>query len=447
MLDHAKRETTMSATICIIIDQSGSMGAYGYLAPAQTDAATFVNIMNTGDSVGVVAFSDNASVVFGSATSPTLITSQSVQNSAVTAIMGLTSLNMTNMVAAFNTAAGMLANSSGNIGEVFLSDGMYNTGGDPVPGLATSPPIYTIALGPNGQQSTLQAIATKTGGWYNYAPNALQLAAIYNAIINQSSVASLVANQQPTVGSYKFVSTPGVIPSGATQASFALNWDNPSVVYTPNTPTGNQVNVFLTDPNGNPVNTQATATGAGFVVFKIPSPIAGTYNATAWYTGPGSLAYTAGIFDNSNLSLALAAPQEVLRSGSALETEVRLADGDEPLDGARLSVSLESPRVTLDEALSTHAARLNRVQIADDVPEEHAPVARLTRLLQQSGEDLMPRQERPVIATAAGNGVYRIQVPNVEKAGSHTLHVTAHGVSPRTNAPYQRSSRVSFVVE
>lgn len=442
----------MSATICIIIDQSGSMGPVpfgnGYLAPAQTDAATFVNIMNTGDSVGVVAFSDNASVVFGSAASPTLITGQSVQNSAVSAIMGLTSLNMTNMVAAFNTAAGMLAGSTGNRAEVFLSDGMYNTGGDPVPGLATSPPIYTIALGPNGQQATLQAIATKTGGWYNYAPNVLQLAAIYNAIINQSKVASLVANQQPTVAPFKFVSTPGVIPSGATQASFALNWDDASVAYTPNTPVGNQVNVILTDPSGNQVNAQPTATGPGFVVFKIPNPVNGTYSATAWYSGSSALTYTAGIFDNnSSITLALAAPREVLAAGSPLEAEVLLADGDEPLDGARLSLSLESPLVTLDEALYTHAGRLNAVAIGDDVAQEHAPVARLIRLQQQSGEDLMPRQDRPLTAAGAGSGVYRIQVPKVEKAGSHTLHVTAHGVSRKSNTPYQRSTRVSFVVE
>lgn len=437
----------MSASICIIIDQSGSMGYSGYLAPAQTDAATFANIMNVGDSLGVIGFSDNASVVFGSATAPRAITGQADQNAAVTAIMGLQSLNMTNMVSAFTAAAGMLAGSSGNRGEVFLSDGMYNNGGDPVPGLATSPPVYTIALGPNGQASTLQAIATKTGGWYNYAPGPRQLAAIYNAIINQSQVASLVANQQPTVAPFKFVSTPGVIPSGATQASFALNWDDASVAYTPNTPVGNQVNVSLTDPSGQTVSAQPTATGPGFVVFKIPNPTPGTYNATAWYSGSGSLSYTAAIFDNNTaISLALAAPREVLTAGSPLEAEVRLADGDEPLDGARLSLRLESPRVTLDEALSAHAARLNAVEIGEDVPHEHAPVARLIRLQQQSGEDLMPRQDFPITATAAGDGVYRIQVPNVEKAGSHTLHVTANGVSRKSNTPYQRSTRVSFVV-
>jgi hypothetical protein len=438
----------MSATVCIIIDQSGSMGYLGYLAPAQTDAATFVNIMNTGDSVGVVAFSDNASVAFGTAASPTAITGQSVQDSAVSAIMGLNSLNLTNMVAAFGAASRMLAGSSGNVGEVFLSDGMYNIGGDPVPGLATSPPIYTIALGPHGQQSTLQAIATKTGGWYNYAPKPLQLAGIYNAIASQTNVASLVANQQPTVKRYRFVSTPGVIPSGATQASFALNWNDRSVAYTPGTPVGNQVNVSLTDPNGNLVNAPATATGPGFVVFKIPNPIAGTYNATAWYTGSSALTYTAGIFDNnSTITLALAAPREVLPAGSPLEAQVLLEDGGEPLDGARLSLSLESPLVTLDEALSTHKGRLAGVEIGDDVAQEHAPVARLMRLEQQSGEDLMPRQERPLTATGAGNGVYRIQLPKVEKAGSHTLYVTAHGVSRKSNTPYQRSTRVSFVVE
>jgi len=290
----------MSCSIAVIIDRSGSMGASGYLAPAQTDANTFINVMNPGDSLGVVSFNGTASIVYGTSTALTSLTAAG-QSTACTAVSAITSSGNTNMVAAFTTTAAMMANSSAPMGEIFLSDGMYNVGGNPVPGLATTPPIYTIALGPNGQQKTLSAIASKTGGTYNYAPNALQLAEIYNTIASQTSVAVSITNTQTSVASDKFVGTDGVVPSGATQATFSVNWDDDTVTYTPNTPSDGEVNVFLTDPNGNTVTTTATGSGPGFVVFKIASPLVGTYTAYAWYaassTGSSTLAYTAGIFE------------------------------------------------------------------------------------------------------------------------------------------------------
>lgn len=436
----------MSVSIVVILDQSDSMRQLNYMGPAQTDASTFINVMNIGDNLGVVSFSDNATVVVGSSSSLVNITSQTTINTATSAVMALQPLSMTNMVAAFNTAAGMIASSAGARGEVFLSDGMWNVGGDPVPGLATTPPIYTIALGANGQQSTLQQIATKTGGTYNYAPNALQLAQIYNAISNQTSVANLVANAQPTVPQFKFTSTPGTVPSGSTQATFAVNWDDWSVQYTPNTPSGNQVNVFLTDPNGQTIGTTPTAIGNGYVVFKIPNPVAGTYTAYAWYSGPNSLAYTAGIFDNNRtLTMALAAPDDIVSAGSPAEVQVRLDDDGEPITGARLDMSLESPLVSLDRALSTHAARLDAIEVSGDLSGDAARIAQLEGLQQQTGENLLPRQEHPVTNAVHDGGVYRIPLSALETPGSHTLRVTAHGVSP-SGTPFQRSSRISFIV-
>jgi hypothetical protein len=437
----------MSCSIVVIIDQSGSMAYNDYLSAAQTDASTFINIMNTGDNLGVVAFSASASVAFGTASSLTPITSQTTLDTACDGVMALTALNTTNMVAAFNTAATMIAGSSGNMGEVFLSDGMYNAGGNPIPGLASSPPIYTIALGAASATAVLQTIATNTSGTYNYAPNALQLGEIYNAIAGQASVAAVITNTQATVQQFKYVGTPAVVPAGATQASFSLSWDDWSVTYTANTPTGNQVNVFLTDPNGDTVSTTATASGNGYVVFKIPNPLQGTYTAYAWYSGTSALTYTAAIFDNnSSITMAIAGPREAVAAGSRADVEVRLVDGGEPIDGARLEVSLESPLVTLSEVAATHAERLKGVSVPADVPPEHATAVQIAALQKRSGEDLLPRQQRPLTAQAVGGGAYRVQLPSLEKAGSHTIRVVAHGYAPKSKTPFQRTSRISFVV-
>lgn len=439
----------MSVSIVTIVDQSGSMGYEGYLAPAQTDASTFVNIMNTGDSLGAVAFSDNATIIFGSSNALTQVTGQSTLDAASSAIMALQSQNMTNMAAALSTAAGMIAGATGNRGQIFLSDGVWNNGGDPLPGLATSPPIYTIALGPGGEQSVLQAIATKTGGTYHYAPNALQLAEIYNAIASQTLTAQLVTHAQPTVQPFKFVGTPGVVPSGTTQASFALNWDNWAVTYTPNTPTGNQVNVFLTDPNGATVSTTATAVGNGYVTFKIPSPMAGTYTAYAWYAGTSPLAYTAAIFDNNHsIIMQLVAPEDPARPGEPIEFQVQLADEGEPIEGAVLRASMESPLVSVEEALITHKTRLSAMPGSfDAAPDggDRAKLAALQRLLLPH-HDILPRGERPCTATAAGGGRYRMQVASLDKPGSHTLRVEASGFSRRSNTAFARSSRLSILM-
>ena len=432
----------MSASICIIIDKSGSMLADDSLHAALAGAASFAaSVMRIGDSVGVVAFNGDAQAVFP--LQP--ITSTSDKTRVVDAIMGIIGGGLTNMKAAFDMANAMMPtptdSANQKLGEVFLSDGMYNVGGDPVPGLGARPPVYTIALGAHKQEATLHAIADKTGGGYFFAADPGSLGAIYNAIVGQARLAALVATPNLVVSSSQSLPASGTIPSGATEAILTLEWIDPAVRY-------GQLSATVVGPDGTKQWNGPEITGAGFAVFRIPDPAPGTYTITPKYAGSGTLRCTVGIFDdNDTLALHVAPPRGVISAGAPMEAEVRLTDGGEPLDDVRLSVRLESPLVTLDEALATHAARLDKVEIGDDVAEEHEPLARLRRLQQTTGEDLMPRTERPGDVSAADDGVYRIRVPDVGKAGSHTLHVTAHGTSRISNTPYQRSAQVSFVVK
>ena len=452
-------------SIVVVIDQSGSMGTWGYLAPAQTDASTFINIMNVGDRLGVVAFSDSSSVIVP-ASGTQIVTVQSLVQlfAAAQTVMQLRSLNMTNFVAALASSHTLIDPAPAPRGIVFLSDGLWNTGGDPMPGLATNVPIHTIALGANGQLTALQTMAQRTGGQYHFTPDAVGLGQIYNQIAGTTQVASLVANATPTVGQFRYTSTPGIIPASATQASFALSWDDRSVVYTPNTPQGQQVNVFLYDPTGQRVNTQASATGPGYVVFRIPSPIAGTYTAYAWYSGTGSLTYTAGIFDDAssvqlNLEMSPAGSSSGTSSSPAADSgsgaggpadfTVRFTDDGEPVAGAHVEVSVESPLRTLADALEMYGPAIAGMAVGEDVPPERADEARLASYAAGAGLTgvVLPRVEQPVPVREIEPGVYAAQLPvGGLLAGSHTVRITATGDGPRTGGRVMRSARTSFHV-
>lgn len=436
-------------SIVVMIDQSGSMGTWGYLAPAQTDASTFINIMNVGDRLGVVAFSDSSSVIVPAGGSQML----AIQNlgqlfAAAQAVMQLRSLNMTNFVAALATTHTLIDPAPLPRGIVFLSDGLWNVGGDPMPGLATNVPIHTIALGANGQLSALQTMAQRTGGQYHFTPDAVGLGQIYNQIAGTTQVASLVANATPTVGQFRYTSTPGTIPASATQASFALSWDDRSVVYTPNTPQGQQVNVFLYDPTGQRVSAQASATGPGYVVFRIPSPIAGTYTAYAWYSGTGSLTYTAGIFDNaSSVQLTLEMGSAGSGPGGSSDFTMRFTDDGAPVSAAHVEVSVESPLRTVAEALQIYAPAIAGMPIGEDVSPDRADEARLSAYAASAGlmGVVLPRVQQPVPVREIEPGIYKASLPvDGARSGSHTVRVTATGDGPRTGGRVMRSARASF---
>jgi hypothetical protein len=446
----------MSCSIVVTIDRSVSMEGT-YLNTAKSDATMFINVMNTGDNVAVVAFDTTAEVIFPKgSTALVKITSKEVQKQAQQAIMALKTQGVTNITAALQIAAAMLTPKPlGPVGEVFLSDGDFNEGENPLLWLKKEPnpraiPIHTIALGGGGHEATLYEMATMTGGQYHYVRVAEDLGKIYDLIANEAGVARLIAACPLTLPQNDSEGTKFTFPAGAAQATIAVNWSDWDVVLVPfdrpapAVPFGNEVKITLKGPDGR-IAMPPTGSGNGFAVFKIPNPVAGDYTVSVWYTGTATLSYTVAMFDNSSITAAIAGPQRPVPAGSPATVELRLADGGEPIDGARLNVTLDSPLVTLQEAAAAHADRLKEVSVPDDIPEAHQVAAKIAALRRQTGEELMPREVWPVTAEAMGGGLYRVQIPSLGKAGSHTVDIVAHGYSGKSKTPFQRHTRLSFI--
>lgn len=442
----------MRCSIVVIIDRSGSMKDYNYMEPAKTDASSFIASMHPGptegDSLGVVAFNQDSTVIFGSKASLAPLKSKPDQLAAIAQVKKLKGTGQTNMAGAIGTAGAMLKGATGNLAEVLLSDGQYNKGLNPRDVLVGAPPIYTISLGPSAGTATLEEIANVTGGQYHDSPDAYALGEMYNYIAGEAGVAALLTNNRLKAESFFPEKTPrATVPAGAAEAMFVINWTDPDIVFTPVTPAGKQVNVALYDPRKTRIQTPDTITGDGFVVFKIPNPQPGDYFANVWYSGPGTLPFTAAVFDDlTGLTAAIGGPRKGIAAGAPATLDFRLADGGDPIDDARVEVTLESPLVTLAEAGKVHAERLKAVSLPDDVPDGNQLGARIAALQNRTGENLLPRQLRAIAAQAVSGGLYRLQIPALEKAGSHTVRVVVHGHSARSKTAFQRSSAVSFVV-
>ncbi|WP_165493216.1 vWA domain-containing protein [Hylemonella gracilis] len=433
-----------NANIVLTLDCSDSMRQYSYFQPAQTDVGTFVNIMNTGDSLGMVGFSDNSWIFFptSGASQMVAISGQPVQNQAVQAIQSQRTVNMTNMTAAIASAHGMLASSAVPRAIVLLSDGIWNDGGDPLNNLPTDIPIHTIALGPSSGTATLQQIATRTNAQYHYAPTAWDLADIYNSIVQTTGVASVAMNQPQQMQTYSFKQLSVPVTSGNAQAKFSLSWLNTGVTYTSGTPAGPQINISVRNPSGTLVTPSNVAVGPGFAVLTVPNPVAGNWQLGLWAGQTGILDSVAGGFEPSTSAQL----KVTFETGDTVAFRTTVVHNGVPLRDIRVDAVCESPVVSVQEALKAYAAELASLAGPADLLAD--PVARLAILHRQKlgAVDILPRRQYPAVTSEISAGVHRGELLLATVRGSHTVRVTASGQLP-DGSPFQRVARVSMTNE
>ncbi|MEQ9667974.1 vWA domain-containing protein [Coleofasciculus sp. G2-EDA-02] len=445
-----------NVNVSLIIDTSGSMGmnawqqGIAYLDFAKTDAATFIYIMKTGDSVGLINFSDNANYLYPTdGSSNVKIDSLQVQDAAVNKIESLSSQNMTNISDGINKGLSLISNKEWPKALILLSDGDWNQGSDPTQNLPPDLPIHTIALGDHGQINVLQTIANKTGGTFHLSPTPFDLAAIYHEIVNNTQVAATIANEQHQILKYRFSQSSAVFAPNASEAIFSINWHNRDIEYTPNpTPAKNQVNVTVVDPNNQRVNVPAYRSGKGFVVFKVPNPQPGEYHSAIWYAGEQQLNCTMGIFDpNLDISLDAQVLASIIQKNDDIECRVRVLDGDEPVKNVTIRMTKESPLISQEEALSTHEERLAEIQ--DEVEGlAMSDSAKLMALQMQIGpqERIIPYAVQPLTfeTSSKDSDQYSVATASTNIPGSHILYVTAEGYSEKSHRPFKLTRRLSI---
>jgi len=313
-------------------------------SPSRIESATsaveeFVDLMPFGDKVGVVQFSDTASVVVPM----TDLVDQKTKNAVKAAIGAITPLGNSNYNAALNTSWGLLNTASlANTTRfaVFLSNGVCNIGGTPV--VTTfqnaSVPIYTVGLGADRDAATLRSMATKTQGKYFDAPFGYFLDEAYSAINRTvNKLDDLLKEQSDTLTDGTTSEVRTVISGTETVAVFTANWEHETKVE------------FHLERPGDPTPITSTTLPVGvsylagddYALFTVSSPEAGTWTSKVTALNVGSSGRVSQeVMAESELSIDLE-----LRGGSYPEPiDIMVTvSGPEPVLGATVVVSVTPP--------------------------------------------------------------------------------------------------------
>ncbi|MCT4687760.1 vWA domain-containing protein [Vallitalea sp.] len=440
-----------SVSIASLIDQSDSMRSFGYMEPAKTDAATFITIMKEADQIGVVAFSTESRVIYPL---KTIHSDHKTINEAINEIKKLSPIYLTNIEQAISQGHQML-NATGNANRamILLSDGLWTAGGNPLRGLPSDIPIYTIALGDRGQCSILQELARKTNGQYHFSPDAFELAEIYNQIADDASVATTAINQKQQIDSYRFTTLPLYVPEGSDHVSLAVNWLDESVIYTTGSPGVNQVNILLRDPDGQKIVMPPTFIGNGFVTFHLHDPKPGQWTTGCWCGNMSQNIFrgTVGAFEpNSTIKLNCKLANTDMNCGDQLDLKTILESSKNEIGNIIIKTTIESPVDSKETILEKYKDEIKNTEPDEELMKKG--VNEVDAKLNTLHKKLLPhvnifaRRQSPVYAKYSKDGVEHEPI-KLDISGNHTIRVDVEGTILSSNTKFTRTRRLSVNVK
>lgn len=326
-------------SLVVVIDRSGSMNdpllSGGRKIDAVKNAATFLTQLSsttTQNRLGILAFSSSSQRIYPAGALQEVTTNS--LNAYLAAVSGLTAGGGTELTEALVNAHQWF-DESGTTHRtkaiIALTDGAsFDTWSSNF----TDVPVYTIGFGQESgefDEEELKRIAQETGGAYYYAPNEVELRAIYDTIQRQVSGANGIVQLEESLTPSVPQTIPFVVDPTIQQFRLAINWD-PSVA--------SDVDVSLVTPSGDIVNednfpivlpNSRIFSDTGSWVFSTIAPQAGVWKLVV--TG-AQVSSTQGLVRitsaaSTPIQLQLALPTTEVPVGQPLRTFLNLANLDD----------------------------------------------------------------------------------------------------------------------
>lgn len=235
--------------VLFIIDNSGSMANNDPSNLRYSAARLFISMLDEGDSVGAVIFSDQAEVLTDGIE---VIQSESNKHSISNKFQPVQNSGYTDVKAAFQLVSELCKNQNSDKTKniiIFLTDGYpeplnpYSLYEEDTIRLAKSIgiPILSIGLTSGASSNFLTILATETEGQVLYAKTALNLLDVYLQILSQWKNRTILGEGFDTAPNSQSINIdPGMIPY-TEEISFIVSKDS-------------TVDVELIDPNGQLIN-------------------------------------------------------------------------------------------------------------------------------------------------------------------------------------------------
>lgn len=422
------------------IDTTGSMGYFGYMDPAKERAKQLVDFMRINDKVSITEFSKRTGVInLARNVYPLhLLGSFSPDwTDAHTAIDGLHSEGRTPIGAGLQEAWNQLSPepSSQPRAIVLLSDGYNNEPPDPstvLPTIPTDVPIFTVALGPAANSTTLQNIANSrpSGSYYvvESDEDVHKLHEIYAQIQALAAGATIVALSSAEMQSQKPYEIP--VEPDVEEATFALSWDEGLE---------SKMELIVKDPDGNPYNTATAATierkGSAHHLVRVSIPKPGMWSLLVINhdSTEHPVKYTLSTAVQSRLTLSVETPK--LRE-KYMMISARLLLGNKPvsLDDTEVLAQLTIPTRSRKEILDENGKQIQQIQLPKEVNERglnkeqilNLKLAVFAQKYRKEKGGLYRRETFEVKLSPRGDGTWTSKVP-INNPGNVTIDIIARG--------------------
>jgi len=425
------------ASIAQAIDTTGSMAFFGYMEPAKERATQLVDFMRINDKVSITEFSQRSGVPNDARTVYPLHLLGNFAldwGAAHTAIAGLHSEGMTPIGAGLLEAWNQLSAepTARPRAIILLSDGFNNTPPDPASVLSSIPvdvPIFSIALGPASNVSTLQNIAASRPNGAYFAVESDQdifkLHQIYAQIQALAAGSALIGLSSAEVKSQSEDQYEMPVEPGVSEAIFGLSWAD-----------SREMNFSVFGPDGVKYDAAAAATverrDASYHLIRVAVPMPGVWTLKVHNQGSEKPArYTVSGAVQAPLALSVETP----KPGEEHMTLVaKLRRGNLFWNDAKVVAHITMPTLSQADVLKKYGDRIQKLQLPDEIleqglSEEQTLLLKLSFFAWQFGAesgDLYDRKTFEIELSPVGDGTWVAETP-IQSSGNISLEVIARG--------------------
>lgn len=300
--NHRAIEDQSNVTVSLIVDATGSMQDNDPYGLRKEAAKTFIDTVNIGDRLAVVAFNTLAYHLGPLRT----IEDGSDRLALKNAVNQIGSSGYTDLNVGLNAGFDELLsdNTDNRKAAVFLTDGLQEGSGpynyqSHMQYAARDWPIYSVGLGDNLDLDLLQEIAQDTGGTFTHLEQANDLQGLYFELAQAINQQAAALNQNFRLMQFSTQLVPVSIQPNQMTATFFTAW------------AGSDVSTSLLSPNGRLITPSSDASdiyhvkGATYEIFTVAYPTAGTWTMQVYGASlpPGG--------EEVNARVAVAGPRSV----------------------------------------------------------------------------------------------------------------------------------------
>jgi hypothetical protein len=442
----------------LMLDVSDSMRHA--LTMVKIDAKVFVRCSRIGDQFGVNAFSNNAFWVYPKSDSPNdpdvtpdIATVGEARNetlAAIFAIEELDTISMTNMAHAIQLANDMISKASTPLKAfVLLSDGYHNSGPDPASILGDTPPIFIAGLDIIDSSYFNRLIKKNQKSRFYNAPNSDDMEIIFNHILADSNEANLALNSKDKYarGSDSIVKK-FTISEDEGLSQLNIVWSDKKYRYTSGTPSGNNINVILMDPDHHDSGIKPDISEDGYCIYNLQNAKPGEWHIVIQYSIAESLTgVCGGIEFNSGVMTNFEFPSEI-NLGEDFVSKIEVSHKNNRLEQMSVKATISKPLQSVDEVIKNYENDLQRTDM--ETSDSDNIYTRLQKLrnskLKDAGVDIFPLEHSLHSFEIGEDGIYRLAWSNALVRGIYNINVEIEGVIPATGRKYKSLKRGTFVV-